>query len=583
MIEEPVKKTSESSDLKDIIIIFSIIIVILIAASMLDFFVWMRNIAADQDGFRIVELLFVLALFGLAYAVFTRRRAKEFKQQMADISKDMEELQDNVNRLRSTVDLSPDTITIHRDGKLLFINKAGLTLFGAETEDQLIGLTMNDLIHYSYREKIAQRIENMIKYMKQVPVIDISVKRLNGSYIDVSVASTPVLYHSIPHVITILRDITERKKNEEIKNQLASIVLNSGDAIYAMSIDGQIQSWNPGAEKLYGYSEKDAIGRNISIVVPDFKQNELNHLLNKVSKGERIEAFETKRQRKDKSMLDVSLTISPIREESGLVTSVSAISRDITFKKQVEEELRRYAEELALSNEELYVFSYAASHDLQEPLRSIQNFIETLNKKYKKRLGPEMEEQIKSADDGVTRMYRLITDFLMYSRVGTERAIKEEVDCNKTLKDALANLEVAVKESKASIKQFTLPKIFGNYIQITQVFQNLVANAIKYQGESKPTIEISAEKKDGMWLFAVKDNGIDIEQWFSERIFIVFQKLHDHRKYPGSGIGLALCKRVIEKHGGKIWFESEVGKGTTFFFTLPIMEETKKQAEKKPA
>jgi len=583
LIEEPVKKPSESNDLKDIIIIFSVIIVILIAASMLDFFVWMRNIAADPDGFRIVELLFVLALFGFAYAVFMRRRAKEFKQQMADISKDMEELQDNVNRLRSTVDLSPDTITIHRDGKLLFINKAGLTLFGAETEDQLLGLTMNDLIHYSYREKIAQRIENMIKYMKQVPVIDISVKRLSGSYVDVSVASTPVLYHSIPHVITILRDITERKKNEEIKNQLASIVLNSGDAIYAMSIDGQIQSWNPGAEKLYGYIEKDAIGRNISIVVPEFKQNELNHLLNKVSKGERIEAFETKRQRKDKSMLDVSLTISPIREESGLVTSVSAIARDITFKKQVEEELRRYAEELALSNEELYVFSYAASHDLQEPLRSIQNFIETLNKKYKKRLGPEMEEQIKAADDGVTRMYRLITDFLMYSRVGTERAIKEEVDCNKALKDALANLEVAVKESKAAIKQFTLPKVYGNYIQMTQVFQNLVANAIKYQGESKPTIEISAEKKDGMWLFAVKDNGIGIEQWFSERIFIVFQKLHDHRKYPGSGIGLALCKRVIEKHKGKIWFESEVGKGTTFFFTLPILEETKKQAENKPA
>jgi len=583
LIEEPVKKPSESNDLKDIIIIFSIIIVILIAASMLDFFVWMRNIAADQDGFRIVELLFVLALFGFAYAVFMRRRAKEFKQQMADVSKDMEELQDNVNRLRSTVDLSPDTITIHRDGKLLFINKAGLTLFGAETEDQLLGLTMNDLIHYSYREKIAQRIENMIKYMKQVPVIDISVKRLSGSYIDVSVASTPVLYHSIPHVITILRDITERKKNEEIKNQLASIVLNSGDAIYAMSIDGQIQSWNPGAEKLYGFIEKDAIGRNISIVVPEFKQNELNHLLNKVSKGERIEAFETKRQRKDESMLDVSLTISPIREESGLVTSVSAIARDITFKKQVEEELRRYAEELALSNEELYVFSYAASHDLQEPLRSIQNFIETLNKKYKKRLGPEMEEQIKAADDGVTRMYRLITDFLMYSRVGTERAIKEEVDCNKALKDALANLEVAVKESKAAIKQFTLPKVYGNYIQMTQVFQNLVANAIKYQGESKPTIEISAEKKDGMWLFAVKDNGIGIEQWFSERIFIVFQKLHDHRKYPGSGIGLALCKRVIEKHKGKIWFESEVGKGTTFFFTLPILEETKKQAENNPA
>ena len=576
MPEEIKNNSRESSDLKDIIIIFSIIIVILIAASMLDIFLWMRSIAADSEGFRIVELLFVFALFGFAFAIFSRRRSKESKIQINELEKNIEELQDNVNRLRSTVNLSPDTITIHRDGKLLFINQAGLSLFGAQSEEQLLGVDIFDFIHYSFKDKINKRIEEMVKYMKQVPVIDITIKRLDGSYLDVSIASTPVLYHSIPHVITIIRDISERKKNEEIKNQLASIVLNSSDAIYAISIDGQIQSWNPGAEKLYGYSERDAIGRNISIVVPDFKQNELNHLLNKVAKGERIESLETKRQKKDKTIIDISLTLSPIWDEAGLVTSVSAISRDITFKKQVEEELRRYAEELALSNEELYVFSYAASHDLQEPLRSIQNFLETLNKKYKKRLGPEMEEQITSADDGVTRMYRLITDFLMYSRVGTERAVKEDVDCNLALKDALANLELAVKESKATINQFTLPKIYGNFVQMTQVFQNLIANAIKYQGENTPKVDISAEKKDNMWLFAVKDNGIGIEQWFSERIFIVFQKLHDHRKYPGSGIGLALCKRVIEKHGGKIWFESEVGKGTTFYFTLPVIEEKKK-------
>lgn len=585
MSEDQNKSIKDSSDLRDIVIIFSVIIFILVAASMLDIFQWMRVVAANPEGFRIVELFFVLMLFGFAYSIFARRRAKSFKKLVPVFTKEIEELHDNVNRLRSTVDLSPDTITVHREGKLLFVNKAGLALFRAQSEDQLLGLTMNELLHYSYREKVSKRLEEMEKYMKQVPVIDVAIKRLDGSYLDVSVASTPVLYHSMPHVITILRDISERKRNEEIKSQLASIVLNSVDAIYAMSMDGMILSWNPGAENLYGFSEKDAIGRNISIVVPDFKQAELNHLLGKVAKGERIESFETKRQRKDKSTLDVSLTISPIRDESGMVTRASAISRDITFKKQVEEELRRYAEELALSNEELYVFSYAASHDLQEPLRSIQNFLETLNKKYKKRLGPDMEEQIASADDGVTRMYRLITDFLMYSRVGTEHATKEDIDCNLALKDAMANLEVAIKESKASIKQFTLPRIHGNFVQITQVFQNLIANAIKYQGESKPSIDISAEKKDGMWLFAVKDNGIGIEQWFSERIFIVFQKLHDHRKYPGSGIGLALCKRVIEKHGGKIWFESEVGKGTTFFFTLPILEEkttkTKKTAKEK--
>lgn len=570
------KKGGDSRDLKDVIIIFSGIIIILVLFSLLDIFSGMRGVAANPEGFRIVELLFVLMLFGFAFAIFSRRRAKESKTQVDDILCDVEELRDNVNRLRSTVDLSPDTITIHREDKLLFVNKAGLGLFGAETEEQLIGMTLKELVHYANWDKVAQRIENMVKYMKQVPPMDITIKKLDGTYLDVSSASTPVLYHSIPHVITILRDISDRKKNEEIKSQLASIVLNSNDAIYAMNMEGVIQSWNPGAEKLYGHRSKDAIGENISIVVPEEKTTEMKFLLDKISKGDVVDSFETKRIKKDKATIDVSLTISPIREESGFITGASAISRDITFKKKVEEELRKYAEELALSNEELYVFSYAASHDLQEPLRSIQNFIETLNKKYRKKLGPEMEEQIRSADDGVTRMHRLITDFLMYSRVGTERAAQEEVDLNSSLKDALANLEIAIKESKAQIKQFTLPKIWGNSIQLSQVFQNLVANAIKYQGENTPVIEIAAEKKGKMWQFAVRDNGIGIEQWFSERIFIVFQKLHDPKKYPGSGIGLALCKRVIEKHGGKIWFESEVGKGTTFFFTLPVMEAKKK-------
>lgn len=579
MTEEQIRKNSDSRDLKDIIIIFSVIILILVVFSLMDVFGWMRDIAANPEGFRIVELLFVLMLFGFAFAIFSRRRAKESSSQMQGIAKEIEELQDNVNRLKSTVDLSPDTITVHRDGKLLFVNKAGLGLFGAQSEEQLTGLTMNELLHYSFREKVAQRLENMTKYMKQVPPMDITIKRLDGSYIEVSAASTPVLYHSIPHVITILRDISERKKNEEIKSQLASIVLNSNDAIYAMDMDGVVLSWNPGAEMLYGHREKEAIGSSIAFVIPEEKKNEIKFLLDKISKGEVINSFETKRVKRDKTVIDVSLTISPIREESGIITGASAISRDITFKKKVEEELRKYAEELALSNEELYVFSYAASHDLQEPLRSIQNFIETLNKKYKRKLGTEIEEQIHAADDGVTRMHRLITDFLMYSRVGTEKAAQEEVDLNAALKDAIANLDVAIKESKAQIKQFSLPKIWGNSLQMTQVFQNLVANAIKYQGESTPNIEVSAEKKSGMWQFAVKDNGIGIEQWFSERIFIVFQKLHDPRKYPGSGIGLALCKRVIEKHGGKIWFESEVGKGTTFFFTLPIMEEKKKKKQ----
>jgi PAS domain S-box-containing protein len=570
------KKIESTNDLKDLVLIFSVIILILVGASLLDFFDILRHVSINPEGFKIIELLFVLMLFGFGFAFFSRRRWKETKLEINEKNKTVEELQDNVNRLVSTVDLSPDAIVVHRDGKILFTNKAGVNLFGAQTEEELIGMAINDLLHYSVRESTQKRMELMTKYMKQVPVIDIIIKRLDNSYLDVSVASTPVHYHSIPHIITILRDITDRKKTEVIRSRLASIVLNSSDAIYGISLDGTIQSWNPGAERLYGYTEKEIIGLSAHRLSPNKKSDEINYLFEKLERGDKIQALEVKRVRKDKSILDVSLTLSLLKEPSGVTIGASAIERDITFKKRVEEELRGYAEELALSNEELYVFSYAASHDLQEPLRTIQTFIELLNQKHKNKLSAEVDELIVSAEDGVSRMYRLISDFLMYSRVGSQAAVMEPTNCNAALKDALANLQIAIKESKAEIKHLTLPIVHGNLVQLTQVFQNLISNAIKYQGEKKPKIEISANKRENEWLFAVKDNGIGIEQWFSERIFIVFQKLHDHKKYPGSGIGLALCKRVIEKHGGKIWFESETGKGTTFFFTLPVMQEKTK-------
>ena len=567
------KEKKEYNDLKDVVVIFAVLIVIIVLASLLDLFDELNKLALNPEGFKIVELFFVLFLFATAYAFFSRRRWKEANKRIKQRDKLLEELNDNVNRLRGTVDLSPDAITIHRDGRLLFINKAGVNLFGAQTEEEVLGKHLKELIHYAYIDKVNQRVELMTKYMKQVPVTDVTIKRLDGTYIDVSVASTPVHFHAIPHVITILRDITERKRNEEIQSQLASIIRHTTDAVYALSPDGMVQSWNPGAHLLYKYSAKEAVGSHISFIIPPDKISEIKYLMDKINKDESVVGYETKRLKKDGTVIDVSITVSPIKEASGIITGASTIARDITYKKQVEAELRHYAEELALSNEELYVFSYAASHDLQEPLRTIQSFVQLLNEKHKKKLSTEVDELIDSAEEGVTRMYRLITDFLMYSRVGSQAAVIENVDCNTVLNDAIDNLKIAVKESKARIKNFSLPEVKGNKVQITQIFQNLIGNAIKYKGEKKPVIEISAEKKGEFWQFAVKDNGIGIEEWFSERIFIVFQKLHDYKKYPGSGIGLALCKRVVEKHGGKIWFESEVGKGTSFYFTLPVLKE----------
>jgi PAS domain S-box-containing protein len=563
-------KVKGSKDLKDTIVIFSIIILFLILASLTDFFDYLKNVAASPDGYKMTELMLILILSGFAYGIFYRRRWREVNNNLKVEAKVIEELHDNVNRLMNTVDLSPDAIIVHRESQILFLNKAAVTLFGAQNEEQLIGADIKLLLHYSYLEKVRERIELMTKYMKHVPVMDMIIKRLDGSYVDVSTASTPVFYHAIPHVISILRDITERKKAEEIRSRLASIVLFSTDAIYGISLDGTFRSWNPGAEHLYGYKENEVLGNPLSMLIPQDKQNEMRYILHKLNDGEQIESFETQHLKKDKSIIDVSLTVSPIREASGITTGASAIARDITFKKHVEKELRRYAEEIALSNEELYVFSYAASHDLQDPLRTIQNFIAFLKEKYKSKLGEEIEEYINSAEDGVIRMYRLISDFLMYSKVGSESIELQTVDCNNALNQALSTLQAAVKQSEAIIKHYKLPVIKGNLEQLTLVFQNLISNSIKYQGEKKPVIEISAEKRKAEWLFIIKDNGIGIEQWFSERIFVVFQKLHDHKKYPGSGIGLALCKRIIEKHGGKMWFESEAGKGTTFFFTMPV-------------
>lgn len=564
------EKKNKHKDLQDIIIIFSLIILILIASSFFELFDRMQRFSSGPEGFKLLELFFVLTLFGFAYAYFARRRWRETKQDVVFETKRIEELQDNVNRLRSTVDLSPDAILVQKEGKIIFINKAGINLFRVENENDIIGKNILELIHYSSKDIVAKRIEDMAKYMKHVPMIDITIKRLDDSYIDVSVASTPVQYHSIPHIISIMRDITDRKRNEEIKSQLASIVLSSADAIYTLSLEGSVKSWNPSAVKMYGYSEKEMLRQSLSKVITSEKTNELQHIIRRISNSEKIESLETQHIKKDKTVIDVSLSISPIKEASDLITGASIVARDITFKKRAEQELRRYAEELALSNEELYVFSYAASHDLQEPLRTIQTFLEILQKKFKKRFDSETSEFFTSAKEGAIRMYRLITDFLMYSRVGTDKAIMENVDCNIILKDALDNLKAAIKESKAEIINYSLPKIFGNQLQLTQVFQNLISNAIKYQGKNSPVIKVSAVQKNNLWEFAVEDNGIGIEEWFSERIFIVFQKLHDHNIYPGSGIGLALCKRVVEKHGGKIWFKSEVGKGTTFYFTIPI-------------
>jgi signal transduction histidine kinase len=237
-------------------------------------------------------------------------------------------------------------------------------------------------------------------------------------------------------------------------------------------------------------------------------------------------------------------------------------------RKQAEEELRQIGAELARSNAELERFAYVVSHDLQEPLRSVSSMLQLLQQRYAGQLDAHADKFIQLAVEGASRMKTLINDLLTFSRVGTHDQPFKPTDCAAILRDALANLAVAIQESRAVITHDRLPTVMADGTQLTQLFQNLIGNAIKFRGEDAPVIHLGVGSKEGECLFVVRDNGIGLEAQHFERIFGVFQRLHMPREYAGTGIGLAVCKKIVERHGGRIWVESEPGRGSTFYFTL---------------
>jgi chemotaxis family two-component system sensor kinase Cph1 len=265
----------------------------------------------------------------------------------------------------------------------------------------------------------------------------------------------------------------------------------------------------------------------------------------------------------------LSTTKVPIRDQDGEVIGVAGISRDVSDRIQFEERLRSTAEELARSNEELQQFAYVASHDLQEPLRMVASYTQLLARRYRDRLDQDGLDFINYAVDGATRMQGLIQDLLAYSRVGTRAGAFEPTQLTAAVDRALANLHAAIQETGAEITRDPLPQVMGDVSQLTQLFQNLLGNAIKFRGAETPRIHVSAKRTGSEWTVSVKDNGIGIEPQYAERIFVIFQRLHGKGEYPGTGIGLAICKKIVARHGGRIWVESTPGEGAEVLFTLP--------------
>jgi len=277
-------------------------------------------------------------------------------------------------------------------------------------------------------------------------------------------------------------------------------------------------------------------------------------------------------RRRDGSEFPIEIMLSPL--EINGETVVTAAIRDITVRKEAEANLVQKIEELNRSNEELEQFAYVASHDLQEPLRMVASYTQLLSKRYKGRLDSDADEFIAYAVDGAKRMQRLIQDLLTYSRVGKRGLELLGISSDDALRQALANLSGAVEESGAVVTHGPLPEVMADEVQLVQLFQNLIGNAIKYRGTEVPHIHISAVKNGApKWLFSVKDNGLGIEPQYFERIFGMFQRLHKRDEFDGTGMGLAICKKIVERHGGAVSLESQPGHGSTFRFDLAASEQ----------
>lgn len=261
--------------------------------------------------------------------------------------------------------------------------------------------------------------------------------------------------------------------------------------------------------------------------------------------------------------------------KDGLARLPEAIRRALqekqerTLRRQVEENLARKVDELARSNADLEQFAYVASHDLQEPLRMVAAYTQLLAERYRGKLDENADKFIGYASEGAVRMQVLIQDLLAFSRVGRKEA-RESVDCNDVIKEVLQTLSSAMQESGAVVTHGELPEVWADRTQMAQVFQNLIGNAIKFHGKEPPAVSVKAEKQEQQWLFTVSDNGIGIAPEYAENIFVVFQRLHARTEYPGNGIGLAICKKIVERYGGRIWVDSQAGSGSTFKFTMPL-------------
>lgn len=492
---------------------------------------------------------------------------------MTGTAQDVTELrraEEKIMQLAAIVESSNDAIigkTV--DGYITSWNRKAETLFGY-TETEILGKPSTTLFP---DDRVGEEATVLHQVISGGSLIDFETERKKKDGSTFPIAATYSVIKDgtgkILGISTIARDITEKKQAEEKIIQLAAIVESSRDAIISKTVDGYITSWNKQAEILFGYKESEILGQHISILFPPDRLDEETMIQQKITNNEALPNLETMRMRKDGSVFPVAATISAIHDPRGRMIGISNIIRDITEKKQAEAKLQAYTTALEQKNHESEQFAYVASHDLQEPLRTITNFIGIFSDEYKDKLDENAGMYLQFINGASVRMQTLITDLLEYTTIENDRKWVE-IDCNALISEILQDMSATINDTGTTVNYGNLPVITGQASRFKSLFQNLISNAIKFRKkEVAPFIEISAEEHSKEWQFRVTDNGIGIDKAYYEKIFKLFQRLHGRKEYEGTGIGLAHCKKIVDLRGGRIWVESEPGAGSSFYFTVP--------------
>jgi PAS domain S-box-containing protein len=470
-------------------------------------------------------------------------------------------------------------------GRITDVNPFLVNLLGF-SRAEMLGKTVGELSPFKdvvSNQAMLERLqlEGYVRYE------DLPLKTKDHRDIDVEFVSNIYQAGDRKVIQCNIRDISRRKQAERTSKLLAAIVESSDDAIIGKDLNGSITSWNKGAEKIFGYTAGEMLGTSILRLIPADRQEEENQILGKIKQGESVLHFETRRQTKDGRQIDVSVTASPINDAGGRVIGVSKVARDVTERKQAENQLKvsfkeiedlkaeleervvKRTAELEAANKELEAFSYSVSHDLRAPLRAVNGFAAIVLEDYGPQLPEEGRRYLERIRNGGQRMGVLMDDLLAFSHLSRQSVNRRRVDSSKLVRETLEELKPQWEGRRIELRLGELPPCQADPVLLKQVWVNLLSNAIKYsRGREPAIIEIGCLPEPGATVYFVRDNGAGFDMQYANKLFGVFQRLHRADQFEGTGVGLAIVQRIVQRHGGRVWAEAQLNQGAAFYFTI---------------